>query len=151
MQHEVKIPSLGESIVSGVITRWNFNSGDYVHQGEVLYELETDKITSEGAAEVSGVVQILAEVESEVAIGQIVAHIDDAAPAGSDTSKSVEVAPVSSEKSTAVPQVHSTGDQKYSPAVARLAAETGIHPASIHGTGKDGRVTKGDMLEAGKE
>ena len=161
MQHEVKIPSLGESIVSGIITQWNCKSGDYVNEGDVIYELETDKITSEGTAEVSGVIELLAEVDAEVEIGQVVAKIDDAAGAPSvaeeqtpEPAAEPELVPTPAPEPTPTPTpaapVAQMTHEKQSPAVERLAAQTSIDPTAIDGSGKDGRVTKGDMLEAAK-
>ena len=144
MQHEVKIPSLGESIVSGIITQWNCSTGDYVKEGDILYELETDKITSEGAAEVSGTVEILAELDAEVNIGQVVAKIDDAAAAPEET-KVVPTETIEGGSEEPTPKVD---NRKQAPSVERIAAQTGIDPSSIEGTGKAGRVTKGDMLKA---
>jgi len=157
MQHEVKIPSLGESIVSGIITQWNCKNGDFVNSGDVIYELETDKITSEGTAEVSGVIEILAAADSEVEIGQIVAKIDDAAVASSDISTPVDdqSAVASSDISTPVDDqsavaASGTTHDKYPPSVERIAAQSGVNPADVSGTGKDGRVTKADMLAASR-
>lgn len=141
MQHEVKIPSLGETIVSGVITQWSIKDGDFVNMGDILYELETDKITSEGTAEVSGVINILAEVEAEVEIGQIVATIDDTAEAPTPVSDKTLSAPESAMPSDDIDAVHP-------PSVERLSALTGIDANTVKGTGKDGRVTKADMLNA---
>ena len=143
MQHEVKIPSMGESIVSGIITQWSVNNGDYVNEGDTIYELETDKITSEGIAEVSGAIEILVEADSEVEIGQVVAKIDDSAKAPAKEEAKTEEAPVQEEKPSA--------SDVHPPSVERLAATTGVDPAKVEGTGKDGRVTKGDMLAAAKE
>lgn len=173
MQHEVKIPSLGESIVSGIITQWNCKNGDFVNEGDIIYELETDKITSEGTAEVSGVIEILAEVDSEVEIGQVVAKIEASAdaPQSKDASESAstteekpsapepaaESEPAAEPEALAEPEMPvaekpkaDVSHEKQSPAVERLAAQTGIDPATVDGSGKDGRVTKGDMLEAQK-
>lgn len=141
MQHEVKIPSLGETIVSGVITQWSIKDGDFVNMGDNLYELETDKITSEGTAEVSGVINILAEVEAEVEIGQIVATIDDTAEAPTPVSDKTLSTPESAMPSDDIDAVHP-------PSVERLSALTGIDANTVKGTGKDGRVTKADMLNA---
>ena len=71
MATEVKIPAMGESISSGILAAWHIKDGDYVKKDQVLYELETDKITSEGAAEVAGVISIQVEVDEEVDIGPV--------------------------------------------------------------------------------
>ncbi len=141
---------MGESITTGILASWNVKDGESVSPEQVLYELETDKITSEGLAEVAGVIKILVEEGEEVEIGQVIATIDESASPAlapedkADTSTPApEPAPV--EAAPAAVPVDSSGE---SPAVRRIAAETGIDPASVDGTGKAGRVTKGDMLKA---
>jgi 2-oxoglutarate dehydrogenase E2 component (dihydrolipoamide succinyltransferase) len=138
MSLEVKIPPMGESITSGVLAKWHVADGDVVKKDQVLFELETDKITSEGTAEAAGKISLKVAAGTEVKIGAVVAVIDTAATAGAAP------APASPQ-----PQLStSTGAASASPAVRRLAAETGIDPASVAGSGKAGRVTKGDMLSA---
>ncbi|MBI2512962.1 MAG: 2-oxoglutarate dehydrogenase complex dihydrolipoyllysine-residue succinyltransferase [Opitutae bacterium] len=136
MAIEVKIPPMGESISSGILAKWHIANGDVVKKDQALFELETDKITSEGTAEAAGKITLLVQPGTEVKIGATVATIDTA---------------VTENASPAAPQPQpstSTSAAGASPAVRRLAAETGIDPASIAGTGKAGRVTKGDMLAA---
>ena len=130
---------MGESIVSGILTQWAVNNGDYVNAGDTIYELETDKITSEGIADVSGAIELLVEADTEVDIGQVVAKIDDSAEAPA-AAQEPEIKPTETpaEESAAV----------HPPSVERIAAMTGIDPAKVEGTGKAGRVTKGDMLAA---
>lgn len=151
MATEVKIPAMGESITSGILSAWHVKDGDYVESGQTLFELETDKITSEGLAEVSGKISIKASEEEEVQIGQVVATIDESASGSAEKSAPKEEpkkeAPKAS-KSEPAPKVAAKADMPQSPAVKRVAAETGIDPNQVPGTGKDGRVTKGDMLKA---
>jgi 2-oxoglutarate dehydrogenase E2 component (dihydrolipoamide succinyltransferase) len=135
---EVKIPPMGESITSGILAKWHVNDGDVVKKDQPLFELETDKITSEGTAEGAGKISFKAAVGYEVKIGQVVATIDSAA-----TEAATPSSPTASK-----PQTLNTEPATQSPAVRRLAAETGLDPATIAGTGKAGRVTKGDMLGA---
>jgi 2-oxoglutarate dehydrogenase E2 component (dihydrolipoamide succinyltransferase) len=135
---EVKIPPMGESIASGILAKWHVKDGDIVKKDQPLFELETDKITSEGTAESAGKIAFKAAAGDEVKIGQVVAAIDSAAsssPGGSPPAGAPAAATAA--KST-----------EASPAVRRLAAETQIDPATVAGTGKGGRVTKGDMLTA---
>src|SRR4051812_14516967 len=80
---EVKIPPMGESISSGVLAKWHVNDGDTVKKDQPLFELETDKITSEGTAEATGKISLKVAVGDEVKIGQVVASIDPANTAGS--------------------------------------------------------------------
>ena len=79
MSIEVKVPSMGESITSGIISAWLVKDGDYVEKDQPIYELETDKITSEATAEVSGAITLLVAQDDEVDIGSVVATIDDQA------------------------------------------------------------------------
>jgi 2-oxoglutarate dehydrogenase E2 component (dihydrolipoamide succinyltransferase) len=137
---EVKIPPMGESISSGVLAKWHVKDGDLVKKDQPLFELETDKITSEGTAEAAGKITLKVAAGTEVKIGEAVASIDSSATAGA-------AAPVAASASDPKAAAKST-DQ--SPAVRRVAAETGIDPATVEGTGKGGRVTKGDLLAAGE-
>ena len=147
MATEVKIPALGESITSGILAAWHVESGQYVESGQTIFDLETDKITSEGTAEVAGTISLRAQEGDEVEIGQVVAVIDEsaskadssAAKTGPDT-KTTESAPVE-EKADAPAGQHP-------PSVRRIAGDSGIDPATVTGTGKSGRVTKADMLQA---
>src|SRR4051812_23084134 len=136
---EVKIPPMGESITSGVLAKWHVKDGDVVKKDQALFELETDKITSEGTAESAGKISFKVAAGTEVKIGQVVASIDETATAAAAPAPA---APVSA------PPAGTTKNEAQSPAVRRLAGDTGIDPASVEGSGKGGRVTKGDMLAA---
>jgi 2-oxoglutarate dehydrogenase E2 component (dihydrolipoamide succinyltransferase) len=138
---DVKIPPMGESITTGVLAKWHVQDGDLVKKDQPLFELETDKITSEGTAEAAGKISLKASAGAEVKIGQVVAAIDTASTSSSDASPG-KSAPAAAAAAAATEQ---------SPAVRRLAAETGVDPAKLSGTGKAGRVTKGDMLAAAAE
>jgi 2-oxoglutarate dehydrogenase E2 component (dihydrolipoamide succinyltransferase) len=133
---EVKIPPMGESISSGVIAKWHVGDGELVKKDQPLFELETDKITIEGAAEAAGRIALKAARGAEVKIGEIVATID---PSGEPVGAAQAAVPQETKAQPAAVQ---------SPAVRRLAEETGVKPESVAGTGKAGRVTKGDMLAA---
>lgn len=143
MALDVKIPPMGESITSGILAKWHVKDGDFVKKDQALFELETDKITSEGTAESAGRISLKVDAGTEVKIGQVVATIDESATTGGAGTPSSRpdtlAAPIENQKSKI---------ENSSPAVRRLAAETGIDPASVSGTGKAGRVTKGDMLAA---
>ena len=141
MSLEVKIPPMGESIVSGVLAQWHVAEGDTVKNGQNLFELETDKITSDGIAEGDGVISLKVAEGAEVKIGEVVATID---PSGA---AAVADAPAVAGGADPGPGSASPATTQ-SPAVRRIAEETGVDPASVEGTGKDGRVTKGDMLAA---
>jgi 2-oxoglutarate dehydrogenase E2 component (dihydrolipoamide succinyltransferase) len=149
MAIEVKIPPMGESITSGVLAKWHVKDGDIVKKDQALFELETDKITSEGTAESAGKITFKVAAGTEVKIGQVVATIDEsvsaAAVATATPPSSAVAAPAPASQ---ISNLKSGGEAIASPAVRRLAAETGIDPASVAGSGKAGRVTKGDMLAA---
>jgi 2-oxoglutarate dehydrogenase E2 component (dihydrolipoamide succinyltransferase) len=138
MAIDVKIPPMGESITSGVLAKWHVKDGDLVKKDQPLFELETDKITSEGTAEAAGKITLGVAAGADVKIGQVVATIDETATAAAP----VATAPIENPKSK------TENPATESPAVRRLAAETGLDPASVTGTGKGGRVTKGDLLAA---
>ncbi len=149
---EVKIPPMGESITSGVLARWHVADGSVVKKDQPLFELETDKITSEGTAEVAGTITFKVAAGTEVTIGQVVAMIE---PEVSGQKSAVSPAPAASAAAPTPPAAQASdlrpltsSAASESPAVRRLAAETGLNPATITGSGKGGRVTKGDLLAA---
>jgi 2-oxoglutarate dehydrogenase E2 component (dihydrolipoamide succinyltransferase) len=154
MAVEVKIPPMGESITGGLLASWTVKSGDAVRKGQPLFSYETDKVTSEGTAEVDGCITISVPAGTEVLVGQVIATIE----AGAAGTAPAAAAPMAvSEKSVTPPAAKlnlapvlakSGASAEISPAVRRVSAETGLNPASIPGTGKAGRVTKGDMLAA---
>ena len=159
-QLEVKIPPMGESISSGILSKWHVKNGDVVKKDQPLFELETDKITSEGTAESAGKITFSVEEGAEVKIGQVVATIDTDAAAEPNVSTGKDAtatsplpnpyAPPQSEQAASAAGAGETKAKSsaVSPAVRRLAEETGIDPSKVTGTGKAGRVTKGDMLAA---
>ena len=140
MNFEVKIPPMGESISSGILAKWHVKDGDTVKKDQPLFELETDKITSEGTAESAGRISLKVAAGTEVKIGELVATINSEASAGAAAPAASPTAPAAAAK-----------ESSSSPAVRRIAEETGINPAAVAGTGKAGRVTKGDMLAAGEK
>ena len=161
MSIEVKVPSVGESITSGILGVWNKPDGSYVKAGEPIFEVETDKVTSEVVAESSGQLKHLAKAGDTVKIGQVVASIDEkaaapveAAPAKAEPKK--EAANGTTEKPSrmeasapvAASATRSKNADDLSPAVRYQVEEKGIDPTSIKGTGKDGRILKGDVLAA---
>ena len=155
MAVDVKIPPMGESITGGLLAAWLVKNGDAVRKGQPLFSYETDKVTSEGTAEVDGRITISVEAGTEVLVGQVVASIE-AGAAGN--APSAALAPVAAPATPAAVPVatapatpaaaKSGAAAEISPAVRRLSAETGLDPAALEGSGKAGRVTKGDMLAA---
>ena len=152
---EVKIPAMGESITGGLLASWAVKSGDSVKKGQPLFSFETDKITSDANAEADGQINIKVPAGTEVLVGQVVASIDSSITSAAAPSapapvavKTVTAEPQPIIKSSAATLIKSGSAAEISPAVRRIAAETGLNPASIPGSGKGGRVTKGDMLAA---
>ena len=147
MSVEVKIPAVGESISSGVVSVWHKKSGEFVNAGDALCTLETDKVSTEIVAEKAGLLETLVAEGQEVKIGEIVATIDDAktAPAPSEGSEKKVAAEA---KSSDQPALASPSSKTLSPAVRRIVDEEKIDPAKVEGTGKGGRLTKGDVLVA---
>src|SRR5712691_4755700 len=144
MSIEVKIPPVGESISSGVVSVWHKKSGEYVEAGEALLTLETDKVSTEITAEKAGVLETKVDEGQEVKIGEVVALIDDQAAASAKTQK----ADAPNEPPAAAKPVakSSSNADALSPAVKRITTEEKIDPAKISGTGKGGRLTKGDVI-----
>lgn len=135
MSIEVKVPPVGESISSGVVSVWHKKSGDYVNAGDALLTLETDKVSTEITAEMAGLLETKVEEGREVKIGEVVALIDEKAAAPNESAPVAQVAG----KSSATANV-------LSPAVKRMTTEEKVDPAKISGTGKGGRLTKGDVI-----
>lgn len=143
MSIEVKIPPVGESISSGVVSVWHKKTGEYVEAGEALLTLETDKVSTEITAEKAGTLETKVNEGQEVKIGEVVAVIDDNATA---PSKAKTAAPHETAVPTKPKAERSKNADVLSPSVLRLTTEEKVDPTTISGTGKGGRVTKGDVL-----
>ncbi|MEY2601118.1 MAG: hypothetical protein QOJ36_437 [Verrucomicrobiota bacterium] len=164
MSVEVKIPAVGESISSGIVSVWHKKSGDFVNAGDALFTLETDKVSTEIAAETAGVLDTIVPEGQEVKIGEVVATIDDskkpaeAAPAEKKKEKTEAPSPQSSPsgrggseaklKEKPTDGEETAGAASLSPAVRRIVDEEHLDPAKISGTGPGGRITKSDALAA---
>ncbi|MDP9187276.1 MAG: E3 binding domain-containing protein, partial [Verrucomicrobiota bacterium] len=145
MSVEVKIPAVGESISSGIVSVWHKKSGDFVNAGDALFTLETDKVSTEISAETAGVLETLVPEGQEVKIGEVVATIDDskkptdAAPADKKKEKAEAPSPQSSPSGRGgaeAPTKEKTPDgETLSPAVRRIVDEEHLDPAKISGTG----------------
>ncbi|GAA4276830.1 2-oxoglutarate dehydrogenase complex dihydrolipoyllysine-residue succinyltransferase [Aquimarina mytili] len=157
MALEMKVPSPGESITEVEIAQWLVESGDYVEKDQAIAEVDSDKATLELPAEASGVITLMAEEGDAVAVGQVVCLIDtDAAkPEGGDSKPApVTEAPKAEEKKVETPapvapvktETYATGTA--SPAAKKVLAEKGIDASQVQGTGRDGRITKADALDA---
>src|SRR5256885_12298886 len=143
MSIEVKIPPVGESISSGVVAVWHKRSGESVNAGDALLTPETDKVSTETPAEKAGLLETKVPEGQEVKIGELVAVIDNqaAAPAEAKPSAPNEPAPAATADSKRSPNA-----EVLSPAVKRMTTEEKIDPAQVTGTGKGGRLTKGDVI-----
>jgi len=149
---EIRVPALGESVTEATIGKWFKKPGDAVAVDEPLVELETDKVTIEVPAPAAGVLADIAAKDGDtVAVGTLLGQIKEgvapaakAAPAATSPTPSQ---PQPAPPLQAAPAAKSA-DAPLAPSVRKLAAESGIDAASVAGTGKDGRVSKGDMLAA---
>jgi 2-oxoglutarate dehydrogenase E2 component (dihydrolipoamide succinyltransferase) len=155
MATDIVVPTLGESVTEATVGKWFKKAGDAVKADEALAELETDKVTLEINAPAAGVISEIIVKEGEtVAVGAVLGSITEgqsvstaakpaqassAAPASPAGPASMNTAPQTGQPRTA------NGDT-LAPSVRRIAEENAIDPASVRGSGKDGRVTKGDML-----
>jgi 2-oxoglutarate dehydrogenase E2 component (dihydrolipoamide succinyltransferase) len=150
MSVEVKIPAVGESISSGVVSVWHKKSGEYVNAGDALFTLETDKVSTEIFAENAGVLETRVPEGQEVKIGEIVATIDDSksAPAESASADKKSTPAADGSEPSAESSQRLAGSQVLSPAVRRVVEEENVDTARITGTGKGGRLTKADVLAA---
>ncbi|MFM7129580.1 MAG: biotin/lipoyl-containing protein, partial [bacterium] len=140
---DIKVPSVGESVTEGVLSRWIKKSGDYVKAGEGLFELETDKAAQEVRAPASGVLLASIKEGTTVAIGSVVGSIDTSAAAPA-AGAAVSGAAATAAASASAP----TSSAHLSPAVAYQVAEKGVDVDSVTPTGPGGRITKGDVLAA---
>jgi 2-oxoglutarate dehydrogenase E2 component (dihydrolipoamide succinyltransferase) len=139
---EIRVPTLGESVTEATIGKWFKKAGDVVAVDEPLVELETDKVTIEVPAPAAGVLIDVAVKDGDtVAVGALLGAIKEGA--GAVPAKPAETAPPKP-----APAAASGADVPPAPSVRKIAAETGTDPSAVPGTGKDGRVTKGDMLAA---
>lgn len=153
---ELKVPSPGESITEVVIARWVKNTGDVVEKDEVLAEIDSDKATLTLNAEEAGKIEVLAAEGDTVKVGQVVVKIDTSvkpeAKAKVEAPKAEVIAEPKKEAvtSSVVEKQASTSYATGTPSVsaAKMMAENNIKPSQINGTGKDGRITKQDVLAA---
>ena len=161
---EVKVPSVGESVTSGVVSAWHKKSGEFVNEGEPLFALETDKVSTDIVADKSGVLETKVPEGQEVKIGEVIAIIDDSKQQSEKTAekpkdKQPQKKQAAPEKTVAT--VAAGGDRggpesttpptALSPAVRRIMEEEKLDPAKIAATGPDNRLTKADVLKAVEE
>jgi 2-oxoglutarate dehydrogenase E2 component (dihydrolipoamide succinyltransferase) len=146
MAVEVKIPAVGESISSGIVSVWHKKSGDFVNPGDALFTLETDKVSTEIAAEAAGVLDTLVPEGREVKIGEVVATIDESKKP-SDGAVPQKKSVLGEPTASAV-KAKSRDAKTLSPAVRRIVDQEHLDAGEIPGSGKGGRITKADALAA---
>ncbi len=167
MATEVKVPTLGESVTEATVGEWLKQPGDAVKVDEPIASLETDKVAVEVPSPVSGVIgQHLVKEGDTVNVGAVIATIEDSvAPAGNEEVKPREAQATEAKEQASEAQPKAldaaaaktvsdsfeAGDLTMSPAVRRAVLEHGIDPTKVKGTGKDGRLTKEDVLAAAKD
>jgi 2-oxoglutarate dehydrogenase E2 component (dihydrolipoamide succinyltransferase) len=152
---EIRVPTLGESVTEATIGKWFKKPGDAVAVDEPLVELETDKVTIEVPAPAAGVLgEIAAKDGDTVAVGALLGQIKEgaggakaAAPPAAKAVPAVPPAPPAAKPAPA-PAAAKPPDGPLAPSVRKLSTESGVDAATVPGSGKDGRVTKGDMLAA---
>jgi 2-oxoglutarate dehydrogenase E2 component (dihydrolipoamide succinyltransferase) len=141
---EVKVPQLSESVSEATLLDWHKKEGESVSRDENLIDIETDKVVLELPAPADGVlVRIVKQARESVGSGDIIAQIDTEAKAGAAPQPAAPRKEAAAEKPKAAPP-------PVMPAAQKLAAERGVDTSKVQGTGRDGRVTKGDVLEAAK-
>jgi 2-oxoglutarate dehydrogenase E2 component (dihydrolipoamide succinyltransferase) len=165
---EIRVPALGESVTEATIGKWFKKAGDAVAVDEPLVELETDKVTIEVPAPAAGILGDIAVKDGDtVAVGALLGEIKEGAgavPAGRPEQKTERAKPIDAGPEQPAPRPQRVAepppkpapakappppaDAPLAPSVRKLAAESGIDAATVPGTGKDGRLTKGDMLAA---
>jgi len=139
MTIEIKAPTLPESVPDGTIATWHKKAGDAVKRDELLVDIETDKVVIEVVSPADGVLQrIIKNTGDTIVSNELIAHVEEGA---------TEAAPVSPASATKE-EVAMGEEPMLSPAAKKIAEENAISIESIKGSGKNGRVTKEDVLEA---
>ena len=148
MLHEIKIPSVGESITSATLGAWHKAEGAYVRAGEVILTIETDKITTELESDRSGTLHHLAAVGDELAIGAPVASIDESAAAPADAAPAASTAAKEEAPANATVAASDAAKVKATPVARKVAEGEGVDLNRVSGTGTGGKITKADVLDA---
>ncbi|WP_119390289.1 2-oxoglutarate dehydrogenase complex dihydrolipoyllysine-residue succinyltransferase [Taklimakanibacter lacteus] len=148
MAKEIRVPQLGESVTEATIGKWFKAQGDAVKVDEPLVELETDKVTVEVPAPAGGVLSsIAAQPGQTVNVGALLGAIEEGAAGAAAPKAEAKPAAKPAEPAPAAPAAVAVEAKPLSPAVRKIVEENKLDPAAIAGTGKDGRLTKGDVLE----
>jgi 2-oxoglutarate dehydrogenase E2 component (dihydrolipoamide succinyltransferase) len=145
---DIRVPTLGESVTEATVGKWFKKPGEAVAVDEPLVELETDKVTLEVPAPAAGVLSDIAASEgATVAVGALLGQIKDGAAAASAKPAAAPAAKAAPPKAAPAP-ASKPAEMPMPPSVRKMAAETGVDPAKVSGTGLHGQVTKGDMMAA---
>jgi 2-oxoglutarate dehydrogenase E2 component (dihydrolipoamide succinyltransferase) len=151
MALEIKVPVLGESVTEGTIGEWLKQPGDRVEVDEPIASLETDKVAIEVPSPVAGIIgELRAAVGDTVEVGAVIATVEEGGAAASPTPAAAPAPSPATGENKAPEAAASDASQTLSPAVRRAVLEHGIDPSTVKGTGKDGRLTKEDVLAAAK-
>jgi len=150
MAIEIKAPSFPESVADGTISKWHKQPGEAVKRDELLVDIETDKVVLEVLAEADGVLASIVKGEGEIVLSNELIATLDAGGTASAAPAAAAAAPAAAPAQAAAPAPAAAGDEDSvaAPAARKLAEENGINLASVKGTGKDGRVTKEDVVAA---
>nr|MCU0623528.1 2-oxoglutarate dehydrogenase complex dihydrolipoyllysine-residue succinyltransferase [Gemmatimonadaceae bacterium] len=148
----IKVPPLGESVVEATVSRWTKKEGEAVAAGDTLVELETDKITVEVPALAAGTLVKRLKAEGDVVtVGEVLGEIGEAGAAVAAPAVAASAPTASAPAAAGTPAAGaSAGGPKVSPAAQRVAAEAGLDPATVPGTGRGGVVSKPDVIAATK-
>jgi len=150
MAIEIKAPSFPESVADGTISKWHKQPGEAVKRDELLVDIETDKVVLEVLAEADGVLASIVKGEGEIVLSNELIATLDAGGTASAAPAAAAAAPAAAPAQAAAPAPAAAGDEDSvaAPAARKLAEENAINLASVKGTGKDGRVTKEDVVAA---
>jgi 2-oxoglutarate dehydrogenase E2 component (dihydrolipoamide succinyltransferase) len=154
MPSEIKVPTVGESITEGTISRWLKDDGDYVRTGEAVLELETEKATTEIPAPASGVLHVGVREGKTVAVGSVIGQIEEGAAPPNETKKEGKKpvaadasGPKSAPRNVPAPAPRTRQEAALSPAARQLVADRAVDVAQVAGTGRGGLITKDDVLQ----
>lgn len=146
--HDIKVPPMGESITEATVADWHVQPGQGFSSGDILVELETDKVTMEVPAPVAGVLkEIKKESGVTVTIDEILAVIEEGAAATAPAAASAPAAPAVAAVAAAPVSPAANPNTTLAPGAQRLASESGLDPAQVAGSGKRGQVTKSDIVD----
>lgn len=158
MKYEVKIPAVGESVTEATIGSWSKKNGEAVKRNDVLMSIETDKASVEVVAEQDGVLNISVEAGQTIPVGSVVGIIDSEgkasvaaaapSPAAAPSNSATASAAATATAASANKSIHSDLKSHLPPAAQKIVTEKQLDASAIAGTGRDGRVTKEDVLKA---